>query len=241
MYSFTLVGDSIAVVVAGESEPILTEFTVDPSNRYCVRQSNCEVFYNTSTNDFVDANGAAVGVGIDVETIIQNAGSSSSGNNNRDYTLFLNGNSIVVRYQGQNYPTQFTVGPNNCVEQSNNCEYFWDGKGGFVNAKGQSVSVDIDLDTIVTSSGAGKTTTTTTTTTTETTETDTTEKTSGGNNNNRDEGDDDSDNDDEDEATGPTMEPTVEASDSADEDSAEHSGKGYSSSSGKGKGKGSSR
>ena len=240
-YSFTLVGNSIAVVVPGEANPIPTEFTIDPSNNDCVVESGCTVFYSTSTNDFVDANGAAVGVAIDIDTIIsQNAGSSSSGNNNRGYTLFLEGNNIVVRYQGQNYPTQFTVESNNCVVQSNNCEYYWDGNGGFVNEEGRSVSVEIDLETIITSSGAGSSTTGgggTTTTTTETTETVVTEETTtGGNNNNRDEGDDDGDN--EDEASGPTMEPIVEASDSADEDSAEHSGKGYSRSSGKGKGKG---
>ena len=241
LHSFTLVGNSIAVLVPGESDLIPTDFTVDPSNKYCVKESGCEIYFNTSTNNFVDANGAAVGVGIDIDTFIsQNAGSISSRNNNGGYTLFLDGNSIVVRYQGQNYPTQFTVDSNNCVQQSNNCEYSWDGSGGFVNKQGQSVSVEIDLETIITSSGAGSSTTgggsTSTTTTTETTETVTTEETSGGNNNN---GDDEGG--DEDEASGPTMEPTVEASDSADEDSAEHSGKGYSSSSGKGKGKGSSR
>ena len=255
-YSFILVGNSIAVVVPGEANPIPTDFTVDPFNNNCVVESvvgnECRVFYSTSTNDFVDANGAAVGVDIDFDTIIsQNASGSSSGNNNnRGYTLFLEGNTIFVRYRGQDYRTQYTADSNGCVVQSN-CEIFWDGNGGFVNAKGQSVSVEIDLETIITSSGAGTSTTGgggTTTTTTETTETVVTEETTtGGNNNNRNEGendDDDDDNDDEDEASGPTMEPTVEGSDSADDDSAEHSGKGYSSSSGKGKGgkgKGSSR
>ena len=167
--SYTLVGNSIAVVVPGEPDPIPTQYTVDPSNNNCVRESGCTIFYSTSTNNFVDANGDAVGVNIDI------------------------------------------------VETSTT------GGGGTTTTTGAGTS---------TTGGGGTTTMTTTTETTETVVTE--ENTTSGNNSNGDEGDDD----DEDEASGPTMEPTADASDSADEDSAEHSGKGYSSRSGKGKGKG---
>lgn len=221
-YSFTLVGNTISVVISGAANPIPTDFTVDPFNGNCVVESGCAVFYNTSTNEFVDANGAAVGVGINIETIkSQNAGSISSRNNNLTYTLFLEGNTIIVRHQGRNYPTRYTVDSKNCVQQSNNCEIFWDGIGGFVGADGQAASVEINLKEIITSSGAGTSTTGggSTTTTTTTTTTNSTAAEGGTTTGNNDKG----------------------GSDSADVDSAEHSGKGYRSSSGKGKGKGSTR
>ena len=240
-FSFILQGNTIAVVVPGEP-PISTDITVDPSNNFCVTQSGCKVYYNPSTNDFVDANGAPVEVGVDIDTIISQSGSSSS-NSNLGYELFLDGNTIAVRYQGKIYKTDFTVDSNNCVVGFGNCEYLWDGKGGFVNENGQAVTFEIDLETI-TSSGTGtangSSTTTTETTVTEETTTETSEG-GGGNDDSDDDGDgdggDDGDDDDDDDDYD-----DEENSDSADEDSAEHSGgKGHSSSSGKGKGKGKGR